>query len=68
MPLLRCVTLSVRRPSGRLEVVQLMKMMDKMLLEAGVEQQSEELTELSQVRQTHNNLFCPYKSHVSAAQ
>lgn len=49
--LLPCVTLSVRRPSGRLEVVQLIKMMDKMLLKAGVEQQSEELTELSQVRQ-----------------
>lgn len=52
MVLLPCVTLSVRRPSGRLEVVQLIKMMDKMLLKAGVEQQSEELTELSQVRQT----------------
>ncbi|XP_029684146.1 axonemal dynein light chain domain-containing protein 1 isoform X2 [Takifugu rubripes] len=37
------------RPSGRLEVVQLIKMMDNMLLKAGVEQQSEELTELSQM-------------------
>lgn len=33
-------------------MVQLIKMMDNMLLKAGVEQQSEELTELSQVRQT----------------
>lgn len=41
-----------RKPSGRLEVVQLMRMMDNMLLKAGVDQQSEELTELSQVRQT----------------
>lgn len=41
-----------RRPSGRLEVVQLMGMMDDMLLKAGVDQQSEELTEISQVRQT----------------
>lgn len=46
-----CVT---RRPSGRLEVVQLMRMMDEMLVKAGVDQQSEELTELSQVRQTDN--------------
>lgn len=38
-----------RRPSGRLEVVQLIKMMDNMVLKAGVDQQSEELTELSQV-------------------
>nr|XP_046248034.1 axonemal dynein light chain domain-containing protein 1 isoform X2 [Scatophagus argus] len=37
------------RPSGRLEVVQLMSMMDDMLLKAGVDQQSEELTELSQM-------------------
>ncbi|XP_028259743.1 axonemal dynein light chain domain-containing protein 1 [Parambassis ranga] len=37
------------RPSGRLEVVQLMKMMDNMLEKAGVDQQSEELTELSQM-------------------
>uniref|UniRef100_UPI0037E81456 axonemal dynein light chain domain-containing protein 1 n=1 Tax=Semicossyphus pulcher TaxID=241346 RepID=UPI0037E81456 len=37
------------RPSGRLEVVQLMRMMDDMLLKAGVDQQSEELTELSQI-------------------
>lgn len=40
------------KPSGRLEVVQLMKMMDDMLEKAGVDQQTEELTELSQVRQT----------------
>ncbi|KAM8745860.1 axonemal dynein light chain domain-containing protein 1 isoform 1-T1 [Acanthopagrus schlegelii] len=37
------------RPSGRLEVIQLMNMMDDMLLKAGVDQQSEELTELSQM-------------------
>ncbi|XP_073332588.1 axonemal dynein light chain domain-containing protein 1 [Pagrus major] len=37
------------RPSGRLEVIQLMRMMDDMLLKAGVDQQSEELTELSQM-------------------
>lgn len=40
----------LRRPSGRLEVVQLMRMMDDMLLKAGVDQQAEELTEISQVR------------------
>ncbi|KAM7011951.1 axonemal dynein light chain domain-containing protein 1 [Tautogolabrus adspersus] len=39
------------RPSGRLEVVQLMRMMDDMLVKAGVDQQSEELTELSQMEQ-----------------
>ena len=38
-----------RRPSGRLEVVQLMMMMDDMLEKAGVDQQNEELTQLSQV-------------------
>lgn len=38
-----------RRPSGRLEVIQLMRMMDDMLEKAGVDQQSEELTELCQV-------------------
>lgn len=32
-----------------MEVVQLMRMMDDMLEEAGVDQQKEELTELSQV-------------------
>ncbi|XP_039984217.1 axonemal dynein light chain domain-containing protein 1 isoform X3 [Xiphias gladius] len=37
------------RPSGRLEVVQLMRMMDDMLEKAGVDQQSEELTQLSQM-------------------
>ncbi|KAM4575544.1 axonemal dynein light chain domain-containing protein 1 [Fundulus diaphanus] len=37
------------RPSGRLEVVQLMRMMDDMLEKAGVDQQSEELTELCQL-------------------
>lgn len=43
-----------RRPSGRLEVVHLMRMMDDMLEKAGVDQQSQELTELSQVdRQTN---------------
>lgn len=44
-----------RKPSGRLEVVQLMRMMDNMLLKAGVDQQIEELTELSQVRQSHSS-------------
>ncbi len=34
-----------------MEAVQLMKMMDDMLAKAGVDQQKEELTELSQVRQ-----------------
>lgn len=38
-----------RRPSGRLEAVQLMGMMDDMLEKAGVDEQSEELAELSQV-------------------
>ncbi|XP_035031600.2 axonemal dynein light chain domain-containing protein 1 [Hippoglossus stenolepis] len=37
------------RPSGRLEVVQLMRMMDDMLEKAGVDQQSEQLTQLSQM-------------------
>ncbi|XP_041861479.1 axonemal dynein light chain domain-containing protein 1 isoform X2 [Melanotaenia boesemani] len=37
------------RPSGRLEAVQLMNMMDDMLEKAGVNQQIEELTELSQM-------------------
>uniref|UniRef100_A0A3B4U6A9 Axonemal dynein light chain domain containing 1 n=1 Tax=Seriola dumerili TaxID=41447 RepID=A0A3B4U6A9_SERDU len=37
------------RPSGRLEVVQLMRMMDDMLEKAGVDQQNEELTQLSQM-------------------
>ncbi|KAM9761820.1 axonemal dynein light chain domain-containing protein 1 [Menidia menidia] len=37
------------RPSGRLEVVQLMTMMDDMLEKAGVDQQKDELTELSQL-------------------
>ncbi|XP_068445945.1 axonemal dynein light chain domain-containing protein 1 [Clinocottus analis] len=37
------------RPSGRLEVIQLMRMMDDMLEKAGVDQQIEELTELSQM-------------------
>ncbi|XP_074524432.1 axonemal dynein light chain domain-containing protein 1 isoform X2 [Halichoeres trimaculatus] len=39
------------KPSSRLEVVQLMKMMDDMLEKAGVDQQNEELTELSQMEQ-----------------
>lgn len=46
-----------RRPSGRLEVVQLLRVMDDMLLKAGVDEQSGELTELSQVKQT-DRLFC----------
>ncbi|MEQ2176978.1 hypothetical protein GOODEAATRI_033774, partial [Goodea atripinnis] len=37
------------RPSGRLEVIQLMRIMDDMLEKAGVDEQSEELTELCQV-------------------
>uniref|UniRef100_A0A8C5D654 Axonemal dynein light chain domain containing 1 n=1 Tax=Gouania willdenowi TaxID=441366 RepID=A0A8C5D654_GOUWI len=37
------------RPSGRLEAVQLSRMMDDMLEKAGVNQQNEELTELSQL-------------------
>ncbi|XP_029988562.1 axonemal dynein light chain domain-containing protein 1 [Sphaeramia orbicularis] len=37
------------RPSGRQEVMQLMRMMDDMLEKAGVEQQMEELNELSQM-------------------
>ncbi|XP_034036003.1 axonemal dynein light chain domain-containing protein 1 isoform X2 [Thalassophryne amazonica] len=38
------------RPSGRLEVVQLMNIMDDMLEKAGVNEQTEELTELSQMQ------------------
>lgn len=52
-PWQRCLTCGsrlFRRPSGRLEAVQLMKVMDNMAVRAGVDQQSEELTELSQVR------------------
>ncbi|XP_029939538.1 axonemal dynein light chain domain-containing protein 1 [Salarias fasciatus] len=37
------------RPSGRMEAVQLMRMMDDMLEKAGVDKPSEELTELSQL-------------------
>ncbi|XP_054912708.1 axonemal dynein light chain domain-containing protein 1 isoform X2 [Poeciliopsis prolifica] len=37
------------RPSGRLEVIQLMRMMDDMLEKAGVDQQDEELTDLCQL-------------------
>lgn len=37
------------KPSGRQEVLQLMRVMDDMLKRAGVEQQSEELNELSQM-------------------
>ncbi|XP_027882491.1 axonemal dynein light chain domain-containing protein 1 isoform X2 [Xiphophorus couchianus] len=37
------------RPSGRLEVIQLMRMMDDMLEKAGVDQQNEELTDLCQL-------------------
>ncbi|XP_051766986.1 axonemal dynein light chain domain-containing protein 1 [Ctenopharyngodon idella] len=37
------------KPSGRLEVMQLLKVMDKMLEKAGVNQELQELTELSQV-------------------
>lgn len=35
-----------------------MNMMDDMLLKAGVDQQSEELTELSQVSQTNKKIEC----------
>uniref|UniRef100_A0A3Q3K7I5 Uncharacterized protein n=1 Tax=Monopterus albus TaxID=43700 RepID=A0A3Q3K7I5_MONAL len=44
-------------PSGRLEVVQLMRMMDDMLEKAGVDQQSEELTELSQLVHVEQNIY-----------
>ncbi|XP_050951603.1 axonemal dynein light chain domain-containing protein 1 isoform X2 [Labeo rohita] len=37
------------KPSGRLEVIQLMKVMDKMLEKAGVNQEFQELSELSQI-------------------
>ncbi|KAM4740059.1 axonemal dynein light chain domain-containing protein 1 [Anableps anableps] len=37
------------RPSGRLEVIQLMRMMDDMLEKAGVDEKSDELTELCQL-------------------
>ncbi|XP_059424679.1 axonemal dynein light chain domain-containing protein 1 [Carassius carassius] len=37
------------KPSGRLEVVQLWKVMDKMLEKAGVNQEFQELTEFSQI-------------------
>ncbi|XP_008404799.1 axonemal dynein light chain domain-containing protein 1 [Poecilia reticulata] len=37
------------RPSGRLEVIQLMRMMDDMLEKAGVDQDNEELTDLCQL-------------------
>lgn len=40
----------LRKPSGRQEVVQLTRMMDDMLLKAGVDEPTEELTEISQVR------------------
>lgn len=47
-----CMFCVSRRPSGRMEAIKLMMMMDNMLLKAGVDQPSEELTEISQVRQT----------------
>ncbi|KAK7126779.1 hypothetical protein R3I94_018085 [Phoxinus phoxinus] len=37
------------KPSGRLEVIQLMKVMDNMLEKAGVNQEFHELTEISQI-------------------
>ncbi|CAG00747.1 unnamed protein product, partial [Tetraodon nigroviridis] len=37
------------RPSGRLEVLQLMERMDNMVLEAGLDRRGEQLTELSQM-------------------
>ncbi len=40
---------TTRKPSGRLEVIQLMKVMDEMLEKAGVNQEFQELTEFSQV-------------------
>lgn len=39
-----------RKPSGRQEVVQLMRTMDDMLLKAGVDERTEELKDISQVR------------------
>ena len=48
---MRLVSLCVnRKPSGRLEAVQLMKVMDEMMDRAGVNQEYSELTGLSQVR------------------
>lgn len=38
-----------RNPSGRLEVIQLMNIMDDMLEKAGVDQETEELTDISEV-------------------
>ncbi|NP_001082846.1 axonemal dynein light chain domain-containing protein 1 [Danio rerio] len=51
------------KPSGRLEVVQLMKVMDKMLEKAGVNEEFQELTEISQIEnlleliQTEQNIY-----------
>lgn len=42
--------LVVRKPSGRLEAVQLLRVMDDMLDKAGVNLDSTELTGISQVR------------------
>lgn len=47
-----CTFCVSRRPSGRMEAIKLMMMMDSMLLKAGVDQAGEELTEISQVRRT----------------
>uniref|UniRef100_A0A3B4ZKJ1 Axonemal dynein light chain domain containing 1 n=1 Tax=Stegastes partitus TaxID=144197 RepID=A0A3B4ZKJ1_9TELE len=52
-----CVSPVTRRPSGRLEVVQLMTVMDDMLEKAGVDQQSEELTELSELVKVEQNIY-----------
>lgn len=48
-----------RKPSGRQEAVQLMRMMDDMLLKAGVDEGSEELKEFSQVRRQREIFVCP---------
>lgn len=51
--------LIVRKPSGRLEAVQLLRVMDDMLDKAGVNLDSTELTGISQVR-----VFMQKTSHV----
>ncbi|TRY82878.1 hypothetical protein DNTS_001523 [Danionella cerebrum] len=51
------------KPSGRLEAMQLMNVMDKMLDKAGIDQEKEELTEHSQIEnlmeliQTEQNIY-----------
>ncbi|KAG7273298.1 hypothetical protein CRUP_009726 [Coryphaenoides rupestris] len=43
------MTMTTMRPSGRWEVVQLMQVMEEMMEKAAIHQQTEELTDLSQV-------------------